>query len=161
MIVAPALAVDSTPPGPAMTASTISEFGSMVIMISLCAATSAIDAQRCPPRSLNAAVCAVWVSNPQTSVPLLTIFAAIDRPIRPSPINPILSILFPYNAMKAIADLCRHKSYLPTPHNIEFKLTVLRSPLSIRLELISRRKHRGKGCRRALLPPAFAKSAVE
>jgi hypothetical protein len=89
MIKLPFAALSNTPPGPASTSSTSVESGTMVAMTSALSTASAMLAAPRPPASISAATASVPRLKPTTSKPARTRFAAIGRPMIPSPMNAI------------------------------------------------------------------------
>ncbi|MDT4828418.1 hypothetical protein FQZ97_618020 [compost metagenome] len=79
----------NTPWSPPSTCSTMALVGSMVKMMSACAASSAQVAAACPPTSL--ANCSAWpgtASKTVTAKPACTSRAAMGQPMLPMPIRP-------------------------------------------------------------------------
>ncbi|MNT38711.1 hypothetical protein D3C72_1749180 [compost metagenome] len=88
----PARRPASTPSAPLSTCSTMPLVGSMVTMMSLCAASAAQVAAACPPTSC--ANLSAWpgtASNTVTAKPACTSRAAIGQPMLPMPISPTRS----------------------------------------------------------------------
>ncbi len=90
MMMAPGLALASTPSEPSTVASTSGDAGNIVTTMSLAWATPAAPLPRRAPSSSSTRIGSGLMSCTTSEKPLRCKFAAMGRPMRPSPMKPMV-----------------------------------------------------------------------